>query len=74
LEYSDCIGFLRRLWKENKIPEDWYKGIIVPIYKKGDRKQYGNYRRTMLLCQTFKIYKRILTHKVIKEIEEKVAE
>jgi hypothetical protein len=29
---------------ENRIPEDWYKGIIMPIYKKGDRKQHGNYR------------------------------
>jgi hypothetical protein len=26
---------LRIIWTENKIPEDWYKGIIIPIYKKG---------------------------------------
>jgi hypothetical protein len=27
---------LRRIWTENKIPEDWYKGIIILTYKKGD--------------------------------------
>jgi hypothetical protein len=53
------------------MPEDCYKGIIVPIYKKGDRKQCGNYRGIMLLRQTFKIYKKLLVNKKIKEIKEK---
>jgi hypothetical protein len=30
---------LRGIWTESTIPECWYKGIIVPIYKKGDGKQ-----------------------------------
>jgi hypothetical protein len=55
--------FLRRIWTKNKIPEGWYKAIIVSIYKKGDRKQCENYGRIMLLCQIFKIYKRILATK-----------
>jgi hypothetical protein len=29
---------LRKIRIENRIPEDWCRGIIVPIYKKGDRK------------------------------------
>jgi hypothetical protein len=28
---------LRKLWVENRIPEDRYKGIIVPVYKKGNK-------------------------------------
>jgi hypothetical protein len=48
------VSALRRMWTENRIPEDWYKGIIVPIYKMGVRKQCGNYKGIMLLCQTFK--------------------
>jgi hypothetical protein len=54
---------LRRIWTENNIPEDWCKGIIVLMYKKGDRKQCGNYRGIMLLCQTSKIYERIFANK-----------
>jgi hypothetical protein len=65
---------LRRIWTENNIPEDWYKGIIIPIYKKGGRKQCGNYRGTTLLCQTFKIYERILANQIIKEIKGQLAE
>jgi hypothetical protein len=40
---------LRRIWTENIIPEDWYKGIIIPIYKTEDKKQCGNYGGIMLL-------------------------
>jgi hypothetical protein len=29
---------LRRIWTENTIPDERYKGIIIPIYKKGDKK------------------------------------
>jgi hypothetical protein len=35
---------MRKIWTENKIPGEWHKGIIVPIYKKGDRKLCSNYR------------------------------
>jgi hypothetical protein len=65
---------LRRIWTENKIPDYWYKGIIIPVYKKGGRKQYGNFRGIILPCQTFKIYERILADKMIKEIKGKLAE
>jgi hypothetical protein len=54
--------------------EDWFKGIIVPIYKKGDRKQCGNYKGITKLCQTFKLYDRILANKMIREINRKLAE
>jgi hypothetical protein len=64
---------LRIIWTENKIPEDWYKEIIIPIYEKGDRKQCGNYRGITLLCQTFKIYNRILKNKMIKETKGELA-
>jgi hypothetical protein len=65
---------LWKIWTENKIAEDWYKEIITTVYNKTERKQCGNYRGIMLLCQTFKIYKRILGNKMIKEIKGKLAE
>jgi sorting nexin-29 len=63
-----------RIWTENKIPENWCKGIVVPIYKKGDGKQCENYRRITLVCQTFRIYKTILANKMFKEIKGKLLE
>ncbi|KAK9692567.1 hypothetical protein QE152_g35074 [Popillia japonica] len=30
---------IKLIWTQNKIPEDWYTGIITPIHKKGDKKK-----------------------------------
>jgi hypothetical protein len=66
---------MTKMWLENKIPGDWYKGIIVPIYKKGDKKKIcNNYREITLLSQTFKTYERIMANKLAKEIETKLEE
>jgi hypothetical protein len=47
---------------------------LGPIYKKGDRKLCSNYRGITLLSQTFKLYERILTNKLTKEIYTKLEE
>ena len=31
-------------WKLEKTPKDWQSNVIIPIYKKGDRKECTNYR------------------------------
>ena len=31
-------------WKLGKTSRDWQTGVIIPIFKKGDRKQCTNYR------------------------------
>jgi hypothetical protein len=30
------VAFLRKVWKEEKIPEDWKEGVVIPLYMKGD--------------------------------------
>ena len=32
-------------WKCGKTPQEWREAVIVPIYKKGNREECGNYRR-----------------------------
>ena len=36
-------------WKLGKTPKDWQLGVIIPIFKKGDRKQCTNYREISFL-------------------------
>ena len=36
-------------WKFGKTPRDWQTGVIIPIFKKEDRKQCINYRGISLL-------------------------
>ena len=35
-------------WKFRKTPRDWQTGVIIPISKKGNRKQYTNFRGSLL--------------------------
>jgi hypothetical protein len=46
LEHNDGITVLRRIWTENKIPEEWYKGIIILTCKRQTGNNLGNYKRT----------------------------
>ncbi len=54
-------------WEKSKVPEDWRKAIIVPLYKgKGNRKECNNYRGISLLSVPGKIYGRILNERMMK--------
>jgi Reverse transcriptase (RNA-dependent DNA polymerase)/Endonuclease-reverse transcriptase len=65
---------IRAAWKENRVPEDWTRGEIVVIFKKGDRKECSNYRGITLISQCAKIYERILEKRVRDQIETKMRE
>jgi len=65
---------LNKIWKEGGIPEEWTKGIISPIYKKGDRKEAKNYRGITLMDMAYKIYASILNRKMKKVAEERMEE
>ena len=47
------------IWKTN-ISNDWKNSIYLPIYKKGDKKECGNYRTIDLISHSSKILLRIL--------------
>ena len=56
--------------KQNKLtPRDRQTGVIIPIFKKGDRKQGTNYRGISLLSLPGKVYAECLERKC-REIEE----
>ena len=55
--------------KENKIPEDWDKSIILNRYKgKGDATTRGNYRGLKLLEHAMKAFERILEGLIRKQV------
>jgi hypothetical protein len=43
-------GDLRR-----KMPEDWNMGLILPVFKKGDKTECQKYRRITLLNVVYKV-------------------
>ena len=61
-----CLGDIAIVWLtkmfnnifgSNKMPEEWRKSILVPIYKnKGDIQSYTNYRGIKLMSHTMKLW------------------
>ncbi len=60
-------------WKQSKVPEDWRKAIVVPLYKgKGNREECNNYKDTNLLSVPGKIYGRVLNERMMKITDKNV--
>ena len=34
----------QQIWKTQQWPEDWKRSVFIPIPKKGNAKEYSNYR------------------------------
>ncbi|KAI5754231.1 hypothetical protein M8J77_006965 [Diaphorina citri] len=64
----------KKIWEEKSVPREWKKGIIIPLFKKGDRKKCANYRGITLTSQVAKLYERIIERKIRPVIEETLNE
>jgi len=66
------IGWLKNLLNkiliEGKMPEDWRKSFIVPIFKgKGNIQECGNYRGIKLMSHSMKIWEKIIEKRIRSE-------
>jgi hypothetical protein len=51
------------IFRSNKMPDEWRRSILVPIFKnKGDVQSCNNYRGIKLMSHTMKLWKRIIEH------------
>ena len=49
----------------NKMPEEWRRSILVPIFKnKGDVQSCTNYRGIKLMSHTMKLWERVIEHRL----------
>ena len=58
------------IWKKEKLPEEWKESIIIPIHKKGDKKDCNNYRGISILPKTYKILSNILLSRLVPYAKE----
>ena len=52
-----------------EIPDDWKKANVTAIFKKGSKKQPGNYRPVSLTCQMGKVLEKIIKEDLVHYLE-----
>ena len=57
------------MWKVKEWPEDWKRGIIFPIYKKGEKAKASNNRGVTLMCTAYKIYAKKREKRLREEVD-----
>jgi hypothetical protein len=62
--------FCEKVWREEKMPSEWTRGIIFPIYKDGDKRDTSNYRGITLLSIVGKVYAQVINERLVKWSEE----
>ncbi|KAK3546555.1 hypothetical protein QTP70_027318, partial [Hemibagrus guttatus] len=67
------LSWLTRLcniaWRSGTVPLDWATGVVIPLFKKGDRRVCSNYRGITLLSLPGKVYSRVLERRVRPVLE-----
>jgi hypothetical protein len=68
------VNLFKRVWEEEKIPQDWECGVVVPLFKKGDKMSLDNYRGITLMDVVGKVFSGILRHRLECWYEGRIAE
>ena len=68
------LDFYNRVWTEEKIPEEWRKGLLIKLPKKGDLSYCKNWRGIMLLNMASKVFCRVILERIKTALDEKLRE
>ena len=56
-------------WDSGEAPSDWQTGVVIPLFKKGDKAVCDNYRGITLLSLLGKVYAKVLESRVRTIVE-----
>ena len=63
---------LSLIWEEERIPEDWCKGLIVKLPKKGDLTNCGNWRGITLMPTAAKVMGKVIIKRISRGVDKKL--
>ena len=61
---------LNNIWQQETVPQEWQRGILIKIPKKGDLSKCENWRGITLLSVTSKILTRIMLERLKKSLDK----
>ena len=64
------LRLFNKMYNLSQFPKIWTQAIIVPLFKKGDPNQPGNYRGISLLCIISKLFTAIMNRRLYNWAEE----
>ena len=68
------LDLCNRIWREEKIPEEWMKGLLIKLPKKGDLSYCKNWHGIMLLNIASKVFCRVILERMKFALDEKLRE
>ncbi|KAK3565554.1 hypothetical protein QTP86_011946 [Hemibagrus guttatus] len=72
LSWLTCLRNIA--WWSGTVPLDWATGVVVPLFKKGDRRVCSKYRGITLLSLPGKLYSRVLKRRIRPLVEPRIQE
>ena len=63
---------LSLIWEEERTPEDWYKGLIVKLPKKGDLTNCVNWRGINLMPTAAKVMGKQIIKTISRRVDKKL--
>ena len=63
------VNIFNHIFESGTYPQEWLKGIIVPIPKKGDLTDANNYRGITIMSVFAKLFSIILNNRLVKFAE-----
>ena len=60
---------MKKIIKDETFPDIWKKAKVIPLYKKGDPKDAGNYRPISLLPALSKVAEKVIANQIYKYLE-----
>ena len=68
------LDLCNRIWGEEKVPEEWKKGLLIKLPKKGDLSYCKNWCGIVLLKMASKVFCRVILERIKITLDEKLRE
>ena len=62
----------QQIWKTQQCPQDWKRSVFIPIPKKGNAKEFSNYRTIALISHASKVMLKVLHARLQQYVNQEI--